>query len=206
MEILPILQPNCVAQCAAFGHSRLIGPQDQQPLRYNTSHARSCPRTYRTRRCGGTPPNSPVVEILECEPLEYIDTLIAVADDCPITTSQVPPDRKGKKTVANVHYELLSQHPGIYTQEDVLFESWLRRQADLESDQEDVARLREAFFAKPQACLRSSPLPKRYGWGLLFDSNGRISLCPMESNEYEEISSGMRPEIKVLKALRSSRR
>ncbi len=136
----------------------------------------------------------------------YVNSLIAVADDCPITTSQVPPIRKGKKTVANIQYELLSEQPGIYTQEDVLFESWLRRQAKLGSNQQEVARLREAFFAKPQACLRSSPLPKRYGWGLLFDGNGRISLCPMESNEYEEISSGKRPEIKVLKALRSSRR
>lgn len=30
---------------------------------------------------------------------------------------------------------------------------------------EEVAQLRQEFFNKPQACLRSSPLPKKHGWG-----------------------------------------
>lgn len=38
------------------------------------------------------------------------------------------------------------------------------------------------FFANSQACLRSSLLPKRYGWGLLFEQEGRVALCPMESS------------------------
>lgn len=29
-----------------------------------------------------------------------------------------------------------------------------------------AARLRDAFFAKPQVCLRTSPQPKRHGWSL----------------------------------------
>lgn len=63
--------------------------------------------------------------------------------------------------------------------------------------------MREDFFAKPKPCLRTSPLAKRYGWGFLFDAEGRVKLCPMESAEYRELSTG--GKVKVLKAMRSSR-
>lgn len=135
--------------------------------------------------------------------VNYCETLIAVADDCPVTTSVVPVARNGKKTVAVIQYEMLANNPHVYTQEDVLFYSWLQRQDLPEKTEDEVAELRKAFFAKPQACLRSSPLPKKYGWGLLFDREGRVALCPMESEEYRQLLSGDR--VKVLKALRSSR-
>lgn len=52
--------------------------------------------------------------------------------------------------------------------------------------------------------VRTSPLAKRYGWGFLFDTDGRVKLCPMESEEYRElVESG---DVKVLKAMASSRR
>jgi len=140
----------------------------------------------------------------------YAHTLIAVADDCPVHESQVPPGRSGAKTVARIHYELLFQNPGTLTQEDVQFQTWLLRQKDTDFAAPDpsgpeAARLREQFFARPQACLRSSPLPKRYGWGLLFDGEGRITLCPMESAEYKAIVAGAVPGLRVLKAFRSQR-
>ncbi|HEX2049172.1 MAG TPA: DUF6157 family protein [Actinomycetota bacterium] len=136
------------------------------------------------------------------EGLNYYDTLIAVAGDCPVTASVVPPSR-AKKTVAELQYEMLVDSPFVHTQEDVLFETWLRRQGD-EIGAGDVARLRAEFLSKPQACLRASPLPKRYGWGLLFDDGGRVALCPMESERYRDlVASG---EVTVLEALRSTRR
>jgi hypothetical protein len=106
--------------------------------------------------------------------LNYYRTLIAVADDCPVSRAVIPAPRGGVSTVALLQHELLAAHPFGLTQEDVLFVGWLRRQPAYEelSDAER-AELRERFFAKPQACLRSSPLPKRYGWGLLFDDAGR---------------------------------
>lgn len=136
----------------------------------------------------------------------YFDTLIAV-DDCPVSRSAVPTARGGKKTVAVLQYEMLADNSYVLTQEDVLFGSWLARQdmPDHLSD-EDLARLRQEFFAKPQACLRSSPLPKRYGWGLLFDHEGRVALLPMESEEYEHLAGGKDSGVTVLKALRSGRR
>jgi hypothetical protein len=135
--------------------------------------------------------------------MNYFQTLIAVADDCPVTRSVVPVARGGKKTVAVLQYEMLANRPYVHTQEDVLFNTWFRRQDLPEASESQVARLRAAFFAQPQACLRSSPLPKRYGWGLIPDREGKVALCPMESAEYHEHLTGGR--VKVLKALRSSR-
>lgn len=135
----------------------------------------------------------------------YFQTLIAVADDCPVTQSEAPPTRRSRKTVANVQFELLSETPGMLTQEDVLFQSWFLRQDGLDRSGSEAARLREQFFAKPRACLRSSPLPKRYGWGLLFDDEGRITLCPMESEQYRAIMAGEVSGIAVLNAFRSKR-
>ncbi|GIH97609.1 DUF6157 family protein [Planobispora siamensis] len=137
--------------------------------------------------------------------LNYYDTLIAVADDCPVGGAMEPEPRGGKKTVAVLQFEMLDADPGVLTQEDVLFESWLRRQEPAERSEEELAELRARFFTKPQACLRTSPLPKKYGWGLLFDGEGRVRLCPMGSEEYKRIVAGEVPEVRVLKALRSSR-
>ncbi len=112
------------------------------------------------------------------EDLNYYDTLIAVADDCPVDHSVVPTPRGGKPTVAVLQYEMLSGNPHAHTQEDVLFESWAARQ-DIPEDRLSRKRLRQEFFSKPQACLRSSPLPKKYGWGLLFDGDGKVALLAM---------------------------
>ena len=51
--------------------------------------------------------------------MNYFDTLIEVADDCPATQAQVPQARGGKKTKAVVEYELLVKHPYTYTEEDI---------------------------------------------------------------------------------------
>ncbi len=85
-----------------------------------------------------------------------------------------------------------------------MLESWLARQ-DIPDDTPDKPRLRQEFFSKPQACLRSSPLPKKYGWGLLFDHDSRVALLPMESAEYQRLVAGNDPRVTVLKALRSRR-
>jgi len=138
--------------------------------------------------------------------LNYYRTLIAVADDCRATRGTVPAAAGGRKTVAVLQYELIAGAPFRLTQEDVLFESWLARQdAPGELSGEERGRLRREFFARPRACLRSSPLPKTYGWGLLFDEPGRVGLCPMESEEYRRLAAGEDPEVKVLKAFRSRR-
>lgn len=138
--------------------------------------------------------------------MNYYRTLIAVADDCPVDAAVVPVARGGRRTVAVVQYEMLAAEPYRLTQEDVLFLTWLRRRPEGgEPDENEAARLRDAFFARSRACLRASPLPKRYGFGLLFDAEGRIALCPVESAEYRRIVDGGEGYT-VVKAMRTSRR
>lgn len=75
-------------------------------------------------------------------------------------------ERGANKTVASLQHAMLVDSPYVYTQEDVLFITWFERQTIPHMSEEDIAHLRDEFFANPQACLRASPLPKRYGWGV----------------------------------------
>lgn len=74
------------------------------------------------------------------------------------------------------------------------------------SDSEAKAKRQELwaqFFSKPRACLRGSSLPKKYGWGLHFNGEGRIALVSVDSPAYEEFSNSK--DLKVMPALRSKR-
>lgn len=103
----------------------------------------------------------------------YTDTFIAVAPDCPATVAEVPPER-ATPSVARIQYDMLVDAPYALTSDDVVHTSQgERRGID-----------RETFFATGQACLRASPLVKRYGWGLHHDAEGRVALVPVESAEY----------------------
>jgi len=140
--------------------------------------------------------------------MNYIDTFICVAEDCPVGTSVVPRAATGKKkSAAVIQYELLAEHPYIYTQEDVLFETHVRgRELSPEEIKERGAAMRDDFFAKPQPCLRTSPLAKKYGWGFHFDHDGKVALCPMESSDYAALAQGETDRgLRVLTALRSRR-
>jgi len=102
----------------------------------------------------------------------YINTFIAVAEDCSATTGEVPPDRAGGPTVAGTQYAMLAATPGRWTQEDVLLASSPQfRGRDI--DETELVRPRDEYFSQPRACLRASPLPKSFGWGLHFDADGR---------------------------------
>lgn len=134
--------------------------------------------------------------------INYYNTFIQVAEDCPVVCSVVPVERGGKKSIAVIQYELLSEHPYEYTQEDVLFETFIRHKA---VPQAECAAKRTEFFSKSQACLRGSPLPKSYGWGLHFDDDGKVALCPMESAVYQRFVAQPVHGLKLLKAMRSRR-
>lgn len=131
----------------------------------------------------------------------YYDTFIQAADDSPACAGTVPQLKGGKKTVAVIQYELLTNAPYTYTQEDVLFETHLRHRG-LRPNEEERAVLREAFFAVPKACLRASPLPKGYGWGVHFDEAGKVALYGVETESYRAFSESAS---KKLKAMRSKR-
>ncbi|SIT70706.1 DUF6157 family protein [Microbacterium sp. RU33B] len=115
----------------------------------------------------------------------YHATFIEVADDCPIDHAVEPP-AKDEPTIAQLHYELIAERPYALTSDDVVFETHARRAGIADGDQEAA---RAAFFSKGQPCLRSSPLGKRYGWGIHHDAEGRVALVPRESAEYARLAS-----------------
>src|SRR6266508_5979651 len=110
--------------------------------------------------------------------MNYHDTLIEVADDCPATEGQVPRARGAKRTKAVVEYELLAKHPYTYTEEDVAFEMY----AVLHDIPKAIwPEEREKFLSKGHPHLRVSALAKRYGWGIHNDAEGKIALVAVES-------------------------
>lgn len=129
----------------------------------------------------------------------YYNTFIEVADDCPVNAAEVPPIR-GEKTIANIEFELLVDNPYEFTSDDVLFHVHAAKR-QLRTQELDVER--EQFFSKGQACFRSSPLTKRYGWGAHFDADGRMAIYAVESDEYQQFAKDR--SLKQVKAMRSKK-
>jgi hypothetical protein len=133
----------------------------------------------------------------------YVNTFIAVAEDCRATTGEVPPDRAGSATVATTQFAMLVAAPGRWTQEDVQLVSSPEVRGRHDLGNEELERLRQEYFAQPRACLRASPLPKTFGWGLHYDAEGRITLHAVDSEEYARLSNDQ--SLNQLRAMRSSR-
>ena len=129
----------------------------------------------------------------------YTNTFITVADDCPTDVGSVPPEKQDP-TIARMQYEMIRNHPYRYTSDEVVFAIYAAKNrieaADIESQ-------RAAFFSKGQPCLRSSPLGKRYGWGIHSNDASKIALYAHESEEYTQLSNDT--TLKQLKAMKSAR-
>jgi len=129
----------------------------------------------------------------------YFDTFIEVAEDTKANCGIIPPT-KDKKTVAEMQYDLIAENPYKYTSDDILFQIFVDRN-DL--DKEEYEKAREQFFAKGQPCFRASPLTKTYGFGIHSDSNGKIALYGMETEEYQQFLTDTK--IRKLKAMKSGK-
>lgn len=127
----------------------------------------------------------------------YAETFITVSPDNLATTGQIPP-KAG--SVAQIQHQLLSEQPYRYTSDDLLFEVHAVRN-DIAPDERVQARV--AFFAKPQACLRASPLVKQYGWGIHHDAESKIAAVAVETDAYREFST--RKGLKIVAGMRSQR-
>lgn len=136
----------------------------------------------------------------------YVQTFILVAEDCPAAHGIVPPERAGSKTKAGIEYELAINHPYHYTSDELLVEVHIRHKGLLDEElANQVQSLREAFNSKSQPCLRASMLPKKFGWGVHFDSEGKLALYSVESSEYQAFAGGEREGVKLLRAMRNKR-
>lgn len=137
--------------------------------------------------------------------MNYFDTFIQVAPDCPVEIAVIPVVKSKNKSIAVLEYELLSDKPYSYTQEELQFCVHVLHKAipahELKSRRKE---LWAGFFSKPHACLRASPLPKKYGWGVHFNKEGKIALYPVESKRYQQYAKSK--DIKQLLAMRSQRK
>lgn len=116
----------------------------------------------------------------------YSNAFISVAEDCPAQTGTVPPGGE-RPTVARLTWEIITSAAAYsLTSDDVLFAVHAAR---CDIPDELRAQAREEFFARPQACLRSSPLTKTYGWGVHFDAAGRVALYGRQTERYLELSA-----------------
>ena len=130
----------------------------------------------------------------------YYDTFIEVAEDCPANKAEVPPVRGDKRSVANIQFDILKDSSYQYTSDEVLFQTHAQKNA---ISQKNMEAEKEKFFSKGQPCFRCSPLTKRYGWGIHSDSNGKIALVALESDEYQKMKTDERLTVK--KAMRSKK-
>ncbi|VTP97093.1 DUF6157 family protein [Sphingobacterium daejeonense] len=131
----------------------------------------------------------------------YFNTLITVAEDCKALKGEMPPVKIDKLTVANLQFDRLIKHPNKINSDDLIFDVFAERNEILE---DDIESERTKFYSKGQACLRTSPLAKTYGWGIYYDQEGKIRLIDSASEEYEKMLKD--DKIKKLPAMRSSKK
>ena len=131
----------------------------------------------------------------------YYNTFIEVAEDCPAQQGEIPPQRGEKKSVANLQFEMVYDHPYTYTSDEVLFTVFAVRKEfrTLEMEEE-----RKKYFSKGQPCFRASPLTKRYGWGVHSNEEGKIALYGVETSEYQRLVSDN--SVAKTRAMRSKRK
>lgn|SRR5690606_10663874 len=130
----------------------------------------------------------------------YFNTLIEVALDTKATKGTQPPTRN-PQSIAEIQYNLIAKNPYKYTSDDILFQVFAIRNELIEAEYKEK---REQFFSKGRPCFRTSPLTKTYGFGIHFNSEGKMALCGMETKEYEKLVND--EKIKKLKAMRSTRK
>ena len=138
--------------------------------------------------------------------MSYTDTFILVSADCPATCGEIPQGRGGVETLPMIEHELLTRHPYHFTEKELIFAKHVRQRG---ISAKEVSQNRETIwsglFQKPHPCLRASQLPKRYGWGVHYDSKGRIAIFAVESKEYAAFTKGNASGPKLVPAMRNKR-
>lgn len=130
----------------------------------------------------------------------YFDTFIEVAEDTKATLGTIPPSKGDKKTVAEMQHGMIAGNPYRYTSDDILFQVFADRNEVPEAEHKQA---REQFFSKGQPCFRASPLTKTYGFGVHSNSEGKIAIYGMETDEYQRFLNDN--NVKKVKAMKSSR-
>lgn len=130
----------------------------------------------------------------------YQNTFIEIAEDSPTRFGETPPSKVDAKTVAYMQFEIISKNPYKFTSDDVLFQVYAIRKDLIKADYKEA---REEYFSKGQPCFRSSPLTKRYGWGVHSNEDGKIAIYGAETPEYKKYTTDK--NIKTIRAMKSSK-
>lgn len=130
----------------------------------------------------------------------YYNTFIELAEDCPVQQAEVPPQKGEDKTVALLQWEMILNHPYRYTSDEVIFHVY----AVKNGLEHHLDAARQDFFSKGQACLRASQLPKRYGWGIHHNAEGKVALYPVDAADYQRLM--LDETVKKVKAMRSKKK
>lgn len=139
----------------------------------------------------------------------WTNMFVAVAPDCPVYEGVEPVPKREGKPVHVIQYELLFNHPYRFTFEEQLFEVYLRHKGyDLDIPDDERSRLREELLSKSHPCMRASQLPKKFGWGVHYNDEGKIAIYGMETERYQQLldeaKSGTGMELQT--AVRSSKK
>ncbi|QRG66830.1 DUF6157 family protein [Brevibacillus choshinensis] len=138
---------------------------------------------------------------------EIKNTFVQVAQDCPVTVGVIPPTKPdAKPSIHAIQYELLSASPYFFTLEDLIYEVYIRHK-DIPREQVELqgATIRAALFQKSHPCMRASMLPKKFGWGVHYDHEGRLALYGMETEEYRKLASGAGDGPQLVFAMRNKK-
>ncbi|RJE90562.1 hypothetical protein D3P07_00160 [Paenibacillus sp. 1011MAR3C5] len=139
----------------------------------------------------------------------WTNMFVAVAPDCPVETGVVPVSKRESKPAHVIQYELLSAQPYQFTFEEQLFEVYLKHKGfDPDMPEAERSRLRDELLAKSHPCMRASQLPKKYGWGVHYNDEGRIAIYGMETEAYQELLDAAKnnDNMELQTAVRSSRK
>jgi hypothetical protein len=142
----------------------------------------------------------------EADMKSITDTFVLIAPDCPASAGTAPATKGPAPTIAVVQYELLTANPYTLTLEELIFATHVRRAGlSAEEAKARATEIRSVLFAKPHPCMRASPLPKRHGWGVHHDAEGRIAIYGAETDVYRRFAGGSVEGVAVVAAMRTKR-
>lgn len=127
----------------------------------------------------------------------YVNAFITLAPDCTATAGTVPMQAT---SIAGLEHALLTERPYHYTSDDLILNVH-RHHKDV--GDADLDAFTAFLFAKSHPCMRVSMLPKRWGWGVHYDEQGRIALYGTETEDYRRLAA--RKDLRVMAAVRSRR-
>lgn len=130
----------------------------------------------------------------------YKNTFIETSEDIPVSKAEIPPVKRNR-TLADIQFVMITEHPYKFTSDDVMFECYAQKN---DISLKDRADARRDFFSKGQACFRSSALAKRYGFGIHHNSEGKVAIFPMEGEDYKNLVND--DAVTKVKAMRNKRK